>query len=320
MKSLLCSLVLAVAFGAGMGCSPAPSDLNAASAKRLKVVTSFLPVYCFTANVAGDLAEVENLLPAGVGPHDYNFSPRDLRKLASADVIVVNGLGLEDWLERAIRSAKGRPPLIVEAAAGLKKELIEECQTISVPPSEGQKSSAKHHEHDHGHGPNPHIWLDPHLAIHAVKNIQAALQKLDPENAASYAQNAEAYIARLQALDRDLAQTLEPVRDAAFITFHNAFPYFVQRYQLYLVGVVEEIPDVNPSPRQLKNLMQVIRDKNARVIFTEPQFSARLAREIARDLGVKLAELDTLETGPLRPGTYEEGMRRNAAVILQTLK
>src|SRR6185369_1969404 len=95
-----------------------------AEARRISVLTSFLPVYCFTANVAGELAQVENLLPANVEPHDYQFSRRDLQKLTRADLIMVNGLGLERWLEKAFAISGGRSQKVVEIAAGLESEWI----------------------------------------------------------------------------------------------------------------------------------------------------------------------------------------------------
>lgn len=282
-------------------------------AAKLRVLTSFLPVYCFTANVAGDLAEVENLLPANVGPHDYQFAPRDLRKLTAAQLFIINGHGMEDWLGKAMKAAKGsKTATVIEAFAGLTKtNLITELPHIHLPGE---------HAHHHDGGENPHLWLDPTLATHAVTNILAALQKADPKNAAGYAANAARYVERLHALDRDLATALAPARGRRIVTYHHAFPYFTRRYGLDLIGVIEEVPDVEPSPKYLAALQKVIREKDVKIIFTEPQFSTKLAQRIAKDTGVPLAELDTLETGPLKPTAYEEGLRRNLNTLLKHLK
>lgn len=281
---------------------------------RLRVLTSFLPVYCFTANLAGDLAEVENLLPANVGPHDYQFAPRDLRKLTSAQLFVINGHGVEDWLGKAMKAAKGsKTATVVEAFTGVPKDrLITELPHIHLPGEHG------HHHHDGG--PNPHLWLDPTLAAHAVTNILTALQKADPKNAAGYAANAARYVERLHALDRDLAIALAPAKGHRIVTYHHAFPYFTRRYGLDLIGVIEEVPDVEPSPKYLATLLKVMREKDVKVIFTEPQFSPKLAERISRDAKVPVAELDTLETGPLKPTAYEEGLRRNLSTLLKHLK
>ena len=306
---LLCLSACTRAAAPAAKASPAST---AEPAGKIKALTSFLPVYCFTANIAGDLAEVENLLPANVGPHDYQFAPRDLRKLSAAQLFVVNGLGMEDWLGKTLKAAKGsKTATVVEAFAGVPKDrLITELPHIHLPGEHG------HHHHD---GPNPHLWLDPTLAAHAVTNILTALQKADPKNAAGYAANATRYVERLQKLDADLAAALAPAKGHRIVTYHHAFPYFTRRYGLDLVGVIEEVPDVEPSPKYLAALLKVMREKEVKVIFTEPQFSPKLAERISRDAKIPVAELDTLETGPLKPTAYEEGLRRNLNTLLKHL-
>ena len=274
-----------------------------AETAKPKIVTTSLPVYCFTANVAGDLAAVENLLPGNASVHDYQFTPQDARKLANASLLIVSGLGLETWLEPLLRSSARRTK-VVEAAEGLGAQRIR---------TEGHDEA--HGEHDHGEW-NPHFWLDPTLAAHAVTNIMRSLQTADPSNAAGYASNAAAYVERLHKLDRELAETLGHYKGTPIVTYHDAFPYFAQRYQLKIVGVIEPVPDVDPTPRELSQLRKRMLEENVRVVFVEKDSSSRLADRIRDDLKVKLAPLDPLESGDLSPEVYENGMRRN----LETLK
>lgn len=329
----------------------------AAEARRLKVVASFLPVYCFTVNVAGDLAEVECLLPAGVAPHDYQLSPRDLRRLAAADLIVVNGLEMESWLDKVFRSSVAQKSrTIMEASAGLKTELISEGEeasagqgtgkrplhvplsrpaaTLSPPGGEragrgdayvGFISSTGLHKrvevpHSHVSQANPHFWLDPRLAARAVTNIALALQTADPANAAGYARQAARYVQRLEHLDAELCRTLAPLKHHGFVTLHNAFPYFVRRYDLALVGIIEEVPEVQPSAKHVVELLRRMREKQAKAIFTEPQSTSALAEQLGRDLNLPVAALDPLETGPLTATAYEAGLRRNLDVLRKHLK
>jgi zinc transport system substrate-binding protein len=280
-------------------------EVHCAPSRKLKVLSSFLPVYCFTANVAGDLAEVANLLPPGIDPHDFQFSVREMKKLGAADVMVVNGLQLEPWLDRIIRSPE-RPKVIVEAAAGLKAELI-----MSGAGQKGDEKSLV---------PNPHIWLDPKLAEHAVTNILAALQQADPANAAGYARNANQYLERLEKLDAELQAGLVPVKGEAIVTFHNAFPYFARRYGLKIAGVIEEMPDVQPSPKYLSALGRTIKSDKVKGVFTDRQYASRLAEQFGRDYHVPVAQLDTLETGEFKPEAYEEGMRNNLHTLEKFLK
>jgi zinc transport system substrate-binding protein len=275
-----------------------------AAEKKLKVVTTFLPAYCFAANVAGDLAEVENLLPNGVSPHDFQLTPTEMRKIVAADILLVNGLGMETFLDRAIANAgPGTREKIVTLSAGLGPQLI-----------------AEKDRRDDESGHDPHIWLDPQLAMHAVTNVLAALQKADARNAAAYAANAGIYLKRLKELDAGLASSLAPVKDAAFITYHNAFGYFARRYSLNISGVVEPVPEVSPSPRELSALHKTIRDQKVKALFTEPGDRTRLATQIAEDAGIKLGELDPLETGEFTARGYEDGMKRNAENLRQTLR
>ena len=291
---------------------------------RLRVLTSIPPLYCWTANVAGPLATVENLLPADVSPHDYQFRPRDLKRIGAADVIVLNGLGLEDWFARAIRAnSKDAKKKVVRIADGLPEAvLVRHLPTIEVGAGKGTTSA---HDHDHDHDDaakqaNPHLWLDPQIARHGVSNSLHALQAADPANAAGYAMNATAYLAKLDVLDAEIRAETTTIRGRPVVTFHDAFPYFCRRYGLDLVGIIEEVPGTDPSPRYLAALLKVVRAKGVKVLFTEPSSNPRLAKRLADDLGIAVAELDVLETGALTPTSYEDGMRRNLAVLRQALR
>ena len=303
------------------------ADLRAA-VHKLSVLTTFPAIYCFVANVAGDLAKVENFLPANVEPHDYQFSRTDLQKLSQADLIVLNGLGLETWLERALARSPTAAGLL-KISAGLEADLIysrdeptgrrtdsalARLQRAARPAIEqiGHRSNGRA-------VPNPDIWLDPQLAARAVTNILRALQRADPANAAGYAANARRYVARLQQLDSDLQRTLAPVGGAAMVTYHDAFAYFARHYGLEVVGVIEPVADVEPSLKYLADLYRMARVKPVKAIFTEPLVLSRLAGQIGRDLHIPVAPLDTLETGVVQPGTYEEAMRSNGMVLLKFL-
>ncbi len=274
---------------------------------RPRIVTSFLPLYCWAANVAGTNAEVENLLPPRAEPHEYAFTPGDARKLSQADLIIVNGLNLEGWLPKFLRSAPDARGHVVTVSSGLGAELI---------------AGEHHHGHpeDHATRANPHIWLDPQLAAHGVSNILVALQRVDPAQASAYASNAQAYLVRVNKLDDDIRRTLASVTNRAVVTYHDAFPYFARRYGLEVAGVVEEVPEVNPTPKYLSRLRATMHERNINVIFVARGGRARIARRIADDLRVKLIELDTLETGAPSPTAYEELMMTNALVLEKHLK
>src|SRR4051812_42370141 len=273
---------------------------------RLKVVTTFLPLYCFTAHVAGTSADVENLLPGNVSPHEYQFARSDLRKLEKADLIVVNGAGMETWLHRLLQNS-GSHHAVAVATSGMEE------QFIHGSPSLG--SSAQRD----GEQVNPHLWLDPVLARQIVTNILQALEKADPAQASAYRANAAKYIGELEKLDREFQTTLAAFQEVPFVTLHDAFPYLARRYRLRLTGVLEQVPDVDPSAKYLHAFQGVIRQEKVRVLFTEKGDSSRLARQLAKDLDLKLADLDTLETGPIRKDAYELAMQRNLKTLAENL-
>ena len=183
--------------------------LSAADA-RPRIITSFLPLHSWSLNIAGTNAIVENLLPARVEPHEYAFTPGDARRLAQADLIIVNGLGLEAWVPKFLRSTPAASNRLLSIAAGFERS-----------------TTLGSREH-----PNPHIWLDPQLAAQGVSNISAALQRIDPPHASAYEGNARAYLARLRQLDSDIQQSLAGITNRALVTYHDAFPYFARRYGL----------------------------------------------------------------------------------------
>jgi ABC-type Zn uptake system ZnuABC Zn-binding protein ZnuA len=292
-------------------------NIQGAEGRPVKILTSFFPVYCLAAQVAGDAASVENLLPANVSPHEYQLAPRDLRKITRANLVILNGLGLESWLEQVVQQqAPNQRPQMVRLADGLADALI---KGGASDHSHGAKSTL-------GTEPiapldvNAHIWLDPCLAAHGVTNILKAMIRIDPDAADGYRKRAGALVARLEALHREYDQLLASVRHQAFITYHQAFPYLIRRYGLNLAGVIEETPDTEPSARHLKLLSETIREQKVRVIFIEPQSTAKIAVQLARDHGLALAELNPMEVGPLEAGAYERLMRENLSILVNHLK
>lgn len=266
----------------------------AAAETRPHAVTSFLPLYCWAANVAGDKATVENLLSAQVDAHDHSFTPGDARRLNNAALVIVNGMGMEDWLKTWQRSSRNTAEKLVMISSALPAD-----QLISG---------------------NPHVWLDPQLACVAVTNIASAFARVDPANATAYAANAAAYVVRLQQLDAEIRTGLRGLTNRAIVTYHDAFPYFARRYGLEVAAVVEQVAGVNPTGKSLTRLKNTMREKSVRAIFVPPKSSSRVARRIAEDLNVPLAELDTIEAGELAPDTYERAMRANLKSLQDALK
>lgn len=258
---------------------------------KLKILTTFAPLYCFTMNITGDLADIENLLPSGVGPHGYSFSPADIKKIREAQVIIKNGVNLENWLDKLIASAGRERLIIVDTSSGV--DIINN---------------------------DPHIWLSPRNAIVQIKNIMNALIKADPDNSKRYMENAEKYINRLGILDKDIRDEIKTWKRKDFVAFHSAFLYFARDYGLKQAAVIQESPEKEPSPKHLADVINIIKIAGVKAIFSEPQFSPKMVESIAQDLKLQVYTLDTLETGMLNPAWYEDRMRANLAIFKKALK
>jgi len=260
------------------------------AAAKISVITTIAPLYSFTKSVAGDYAEVENLLPSGAEPHEYSLSPEDAIKISRARVFVINGVGLETWLDKMLAESK--------ESASQEKQIV-------VDSSSGVDLISK----------DPHIWLSPKNAVIQVKNIRDALIEADPDNAEHYVKNAGDYINRLEALDAEIRAAVGPLKKKEFVSLHSAFLYFARDYGLREAAVIQVAPEREPSPRHLADVINVIKKNNIRVIFSEPGVPHKIIETLAKDLNLKIYDLDTLETGDLHPGWYEERMRANLQVL-----
>ena len=274
-----------------------------------KIVTTFLPVYLFTKAVVGDTGEVEILISPGTEVHDYQATPDDAKLLSEADVLVENGLGIEEFLSGLIANAGNSNLQQITASEGI--EVIEEEH------DEHEEEEHEGEEHGHGHHHeegNPHVWLDPVLAQQQVATIRDGLIEIDPSNADSYRTNADAYIQQLQQLDNEFQQRLAPVAGCNFITFHDAFPYLAQRYGLTQEAIVE-IPEDSITPQDIQRVQQTANQYQVKALLTEPGIEDKRIQQISSDLNLPLEAIDPLESGESDPQYYFQAMRRNLEAL-----
>jgi zinc transport system substrate-binding protein len=274
---------------------------------RIAILTTFAPIHCFTSNVAGDAADVSVLVPPNAGPHDYSFSPADVQKIAKADVLIINGAGLENWLQRGIRSAGKKDLLVVDTSVGI--DLI---TGLDVRPLPGVRSEP---DSDAG-GPNPHIWLSPANAIKQVEHIRDALVSRDPGNAETYRTNAGVYIQQLNGLDAQIRTATASFPNKNLITFHDTFPYFARDYGFHVVATFEEFPGKEPSPRTIEELRKIIAAGNVSALFSEPQYSPRAMQVIGKEFKVPVVQLDPMETGEGAKDFYERVTQKNLDALV----
>jgi ABC-type Zn uptake system ZnuABC Zn-binding protein ZnuA len=279
---------------------------------RPRIVTTILPAFCIATNIGRDLVDVRSLIGSAGDGHDYQLTPLDRSNIEKAQLLLMNGLGIEPWLKKVVATKGGNARVIV-LSRGLESQLISGDRDHGHHAEDGDAAHARGEM-------NPHLWLDPRLMCAMVTNALRGFQEMDPPNAARYAQNAVAYVDRLAALDRLLFDGLNGLHGAAMITYHDAFPYFARRYGLKIAGVIEEVPHADPTARHLDELARIIRAEKIRAIFVEPRHSQRLAARLGQDLGVRVGTLDTLEAGPASLTAYEDGMKKILTSLSTTLR
>jgi ABC-type Zn uptake system ZnuABC Zn-binding protein ZnuA len=282
----------------------------AGAAAKLQVLASFLPMYAHAKSVAGELAEVRMFIDQEADPHDYEFKPSDVKKLAAADLFIANGAGVEEWLDDLLSKAGGGKLTVVDASAGIA--LLDNAREFFT----GSAAEEEEDEHEHAHGDkNPHVWLDPVLAQRQVENILAALTVADAKNAGAYKKNADAYLAKLRQLDADYRAATERLANKNLVTFHDAFPYLAKRYGFNYLGCIARFPEQDPKPAELKALIQAVKQHQVRVIFAENGYSPKLLTTVARQTGAAVGTLDTLEIGAPAADAYLVRMRNNLAAL-----
>jgi manganese/iron transport system substrate-binding protein len=298
-RSGLIALVLLAPALAGLAVACGGSGNETAAGGQVRVVTSLALFADFIQHVGGDRVQVTALVPGHADPHTYEPAPAKVKDVTEADLVVINGLGLEQTLHDLIYNNVGKGVPIVEMADSLP--------VLAGNPSEGESG-------------NPHLWMNVQYAMRYVERIRDALIAVDPEGADLYHSNAAAYLDELDALDKETAAAMEsiPPERRRLVSFHDAYPYFAERYGLEVVGVVVESPGREPSARELARLTDRIRSDKVTVVFKEPEFDAKMLEMVAKDADVKVR---TLLSGAYTDGvhSYVELIRFNVSQLTEGL-
>jgi len=286
---------------------------------KLRVAASIVPLADFCRQIGGEIVEVQVLIPPGASPHAFEPSPKMLINLAKARVLVFVGAGLEPWLHKFMQALPpGKKPAMVEAAHGIELITVIPGHAEEVVPPRQPHEKELGHIHDAESG-NPHVWLDPIMAQDICRRIAAAFVKADPANKGVYEQNLEHYLKQLAQLDHEIRDTTAGFRLREFVGFHPSFTYFARRYQLKEVGIIEVAPGREPTPKALKNIVKTIENYGIKVIFSEPQFSPRIAEVLAKEAGVQVLLLDPIGGRSPYNDNYIKLMQYNLAAMAQAM-
>ncbi|HEV2192698.1 MAG TPA: zinc ABC transporter substrate-binding protein [Nitrosopumilaceae archaeon] len=248
---------------------------------KIKVAASFFPLYEFAKNMGGDKAEVYSFLPIGNEPHSWEPSIQQIEELKGTQLFIYNGAGMEAYISKFMSSGEFSNMTFVKATEGITLLKADSAEHDKEILAQG--------------GMDPHVWNDPVLAEQEVTNIKNAMKKADPTNAQYYEDNANAYIAKLAALDNSIKSGLSNCKKDTFVSFHNAFNYFSNRYGVHDVWITGIAPEADVPPQDIQKVIQIAKDKDVKVIFSEDLVDPRLANTLANEIGAQVLVLSPLE-------------------------
>ena len=295
----LLTIVLTTACSAGGGTSSgASADPNA-----IDVVATTSVFADLVRQVGGSHVAVSSLVPPGGEVHTFDPTPADIARVADAELIVTNGLGLDDWVADLARDSGTRAPILV---------LGEDLEGVTYLAGDGPEGTV-----------NPHLWMDVRNAIHYAARVGDELARIDPANADAYSSTTKGYTQRLTELDGWAREQIAAVPEARrkIVSFHDALPYFAEAYGLEIVGTVIDAPGQDPSAGEVADLIEAIRATGASALFGEAQFNPDLATTIAEEAGINVVtDLYTDSLGDPPADNYEGLIRSDVAKVVEALQ
>ena len=283
-------------------------NVNEEQEAKFNIVTSFYPMYIATLNITDGIDDISvRNLTSNMGGciHDYVLSTTELVTLAKADALIINGAGMEGFMDKVISNFDALD--IIDSSIGIDV-IHNECDE-------------EHHSYEgHSHETNTHIFVSVRNYIKQVQNICDRLVEIDSVNADKYKQNTDAYIASLQKLEQEIESTIATINSRNIVTFHNTFDYFAKDYGLNVIGTIENEHGKNPSAGEIAELVENIKKNNIRAIFVEPEYNVKIVDTIAKETGGEVYTLNPVTSGENEKDEYINIMRENLRVLKEALK
>jgi ABC-type Zn uptake system ZnuABC Zn-binding protein ZnuA len=261
---------------------PATEAVGTAAAQAnpsLYVVTTVAPLTNIAFNIAGHRVKVHGLVPEGMDSHTFEPKPSDAAFIAQADIVFINGLHLEEPTRKLAAANLKQGAEVIELGLSTLNE-TDWVYDFSFPEDQGD--------------PNPHLWMNPLLALNYARIMRDTLSKRDPAGSAFYAANYEQFAARIQSLDRAICDSIAtiPAAHRRLLTYHDSFAYFAPRYHMTIIGAIQPADFAEPSAREVARLIDQIREENVPAIFGSEVFPSKVIEQIGKEAGVKF--VDTL--------------------------
>lgn len=300
LSALLCAAVCLTGFS---GCGTPAKESS-----RLKLLSSFYPIAIMALNITDGVegVAVESMAQQQTGClHDFQMTTADMKKAETADAFLINGAGMEGFLDKISDQLPELP--VIDSSTGIP--LI---------------ASGEDHHHDGGEGHdhdqedyNPHLWVSITNCMEQVRNLSEGIIALDPEHEAEYRENTETYLEKLSALRDKMHSALDHVKNKDIITFHEAFPYFAEEFGLHIAAVINREPDSQPSAKELADTIRLVRETGVKALFVEPLYPETSADIIAAETGAQVYVLDPAVSGEWDKNAYLTAMESNLQVLEQ---
>ncbi len=285
---------------------------TAESAAKIRVITTTTDLKAFTQAVGGDLVEVDALVRASQNPHDLEVRPSLMIKVRQADLLVMNGLDLDQWADAVVHGANN--PKVVVGAPG-RVDASQGIPVLEAPRTRLDRSMGDVHPYG-----NPHYTLDPAIVPTVTANILDGLTRIAPESRPTFERNRQEFLERLEQAMARWSTALAPLKGAKVVVDHNMWVYFLTRFGLVQAGSIEERPGIPPTPPHLARLIQIMKAEKVRVILTAPWADRKLSERVAQEAGAKTA-LMAIAVGAVKgTDTYIETIDYNVRTIAQALQ
>lgn len=297
------------------------SSYDSKDKKKINVVTSFYPIYIATMNLTDGVDNINLTCLANpeVGClHDYQLTVNDMITLENADLFIINGLGMEAFLDKAV-SAYPKLQVIDSSKDILIEQHFSKNKHEYEYDNRYDEYKYDNDEHNHDHDENSHIWVSIELYENQIENIAKELISKDTENKDIYEANLANYKAKLNALKKEMEEKLIKIENKNIVTFHEAFEYFAEEFDLNIVSVIEREPGTSPNAKEVAEIIDLLNGKNVNAIFVEPNYSKTAADTISKETNVPIYELNPLVSGPFEKDAYINIMKNNLETLVKAL-
>lgn len=298
IQLILISLVLIFSFVA-CGKKDVPTDKAQNNGDKIDVVVSFNTMAEFAKAVGGDKVNVVSMIPKGVEAHDFEPKPKEMAVLSKAKVFIYNGLGMEPWVESALKSIENKNLEVVEASKG-----------ANLIANKEEKEIKEHGKYD------PHVWLSLREAKQEANNIKEALIKVDGTNKEFYEKNFNEFSSKLDNMQKEYSDKFSQIKNKSFVTGHAAFGYLCRDFNLEQNSVEDVFAEGEATSQKLKDLVDYCKKNNISTVFVEENASPKVSETLAKEVGAKVEAISTLES----EGNYIDTMKNNLEKIYSSLK